>query len=109
MWIIVQTFQQSEYPYVVGTFKNRDDAIEEILKLCVYDCLEVLDLDDTGDSEKEEKIKEIVKSVKSHRELLKNGEYTTYSESNIYTLVECPPSLRSDFDNEVEDLYKKTL
>nr|QBK91473.1 MAG: hypothetical protein LCPAC302_00930 [Pithovirus LCPAC302]QBK91550.1 MAG: uncharacterized protein LCPAC302_01700 [Pithovirus LCPAC302] len=85
---------------LVGIYQNKNEAIEEIIKLY---------LDDDIDLFKPTKYSSVVKKMKRQRVKLKENMIHTYTGlGNRYSLIECVIDAKHDYEQNVTDLYNQT-
>ena len=121
LWVIirsevVESFEDESVPppTICGVYSNREEAVEEILKLYIEDDIDLYlsgNPEDKGDNEQTEgyDYRPTPEVVKEHRERLLSDEYYTYTNrGNLYTLVECVLGAKHDFEEDVMDMYNKS-
>lgn len=143
LWVIIRSeelIDEADYepdaPTVCGIYKTKEEAVEEILKLCIEDDIDLVgDLDDSSSSSSEEPPREgkkegnnkgsnkgkkeekgydyrpTVEGVKNVRQKLLEDEYYSVQSNlgNRYSLVNCTVGTKHEFGANVVALYKETL
>jgi len=134
LWVIVRTEvidekhpERTEDPTVCGIYESRNEAVEEVLKLHVEDDIDIGSpewMGLTGEEQKQDKEKtkptEDLTIYKPTPEFINerrvwlladsdtNNNTYTY-RGNQYTIVQCRLGAKHDFDDDIIEIYDKSV